>query len=272
MTQMSIGEYLQWVKTNQGHDYESTENNNRFNTNIRTIQGTIADSAIVREIEGKLSEWAHEYEEETDSLLFMHRPVLRFETKTYQATIDKIFRVNCLWNKEFPDNPPQSGWITPENVFSSINDLVRTYWVCKFIDGPKFITEKLAAYCQCKGIKHNSYSQERDEGYYAYHFYIYFDVQVLDAGWNEVNTVAIAEIQVTTQMQEVLKELTHQYFEVTRLEPKSSDNKWKWEVNSNRFRSAYMCHTLHLLEAIILDLRKKALESNRKLKGDDDET
>lgn len=260
MTQMSIEKYLKWVKDNQGHDYESTVNKNRYNTNVKTVQGTISDNAIVHGIESKLGEWAIDYEKETGSSLFMHKPLLQFSTKTYQSTIDKIFRINCLWNKKFPDAPPNSGWINPENIFSKINDLVRACLVCKFIDGPKFITEKLAEYCQENGTKHRCYSQERDEGYYAYHFYIYFDVQVLDSEWKEIDTTAIVEIQFTTQLQEVLKELTHQYFEVSRLEPESSDNKWKWEVNSNRFRSAYMCHTLHLLEAIILDLRKKDTE------------
>ncbi len=65
------------------------------------------------------------------------------------------------------------------------------------------------------------------------------------------------EIQVTTQLQEILGDLTHPYFQISRIDPNSPDRKWKWETDSNRFRSAYMCHTLHLLEAIMIDLRDK---------------
>ena len=109
MTQMSIEKYLKWVKDNHGHDYESTVSKNRYNTNVKTVQGTIADSAIVHEIEDKLGEWAIDYEKETGSSLFMlHKPSLQFSTKAYESTIDKIFRINCLRNKKFPDAPPKS--------------------------------------------------------------------------------------------------------------------------------------------------------------------
>lgn len=254
---ISFDDYLEWMKKEKGYDFKSTENINRFNTNIRSIQSTIVDSSIVREIENKLSEWASEYEMNTHSSLFMQEPLLQFISKPYESVIDKTYRINALWNKGFPGTPPNKGWITPENVFSRINDLIRTCLVCKFIDGPKILTEKLASYCECVKTKYKYYTQERDEGYYAYHFYLLCDAEVLDAKWNSVGTVVSAEIQLTTQLQDVLKNLTHQYFESARLEPKSTDSKWKWEVGSNRFRSAYMCHTLHLLEAIILDLRDK---------------
>lgn len=258
MTQLSLDDYLKWMKTEQGCDFEGAECKNRFNTNISAIFGTITSSNIVDKIESKLVEWSNEYESETGSTLFMDKPKLDFRQKTYDSMIDKTFRVNALWNRKFPDSPPNDGWITAENVYHRINDLVRTYLVCKFIDGPKFLTEKLIEFCHINDTKCKCYSQERDEGYYAYHFYLYFDVSILGPDWIEQKVEAMAEIQVTTQLQEVLKDLTHHYFEITRLEPKSYDDKWKWEVASNRFRSAYMCHTLHLLEAIILDLRKKA--------------
>lgn len=257
MAQMTMQEYLGWFKEQNGYDYESAANRNRFNTNIKTIQGAIANNSIILEIEKKLEEWSDDYEKTTGSMLFMYKPSLQFSTKTYESTLDKIFRLNCLWNRNFPEKAPKSGWITPENIFAKINDLIRTCLVCKFIDGPIFLSEKLADFCKKNEVEYRYYSQERDEGYYAYHFYINFGVQVLDTKWKEIDTTLNVEIQFTTQLQEVLKELTHQYFEISRLEPKSFDNKWKWEVDSNRFRSAYMCHTLHLLEAIILDLRKK---------------
>ncbi len=258
MTQFSLDEYLEWMKTEQGCDFAGVECRNRFNTNISALIGTIANSSIVGEIESKLIEWSTEYESETGSTLFMGKPTLDFRLKPYNSMIDKTFRLNVLWNRNFPKDPPKNGWITAENVYWRINDLVRTYLVCKFIDGPKFLTEKLIEFCQIMGAKCKCYSQERDEGYYAYHFYLFFDVSILGPDWIAQKIEATAEIQVTTQLQEVLKDLTHHYFEITRLEPKSYDDKWKWEVDSNRFRSAYMCHTLHLLEAIILDLRKKA--------------
>ena len=176
--------------------------------------------------------------------------------KPYESVINKSFRKNILWNNRFP-KPPEYGWVTPDNVFSTINDIFRTSFVCKFIDGPKYVTNKLKDFSQYLNLENYSYTHERDEGYYAYHFYVKYPVDIIDEKWSTITVNITFEIQITTQLQEVLKELTHQYFESSRIDPNISDLKWKWEYDSPRFRSGYMCHTLHLLEAIIIDLRDK---------------
>jgi hypothetical protein len=60
---------------------------------------------------------------------------------------------------------------------------------------------------------------------------------------------------VTTQLQEVLRGLTHTFYEEQRATESRKTSKWKWEVRTNRFRVSYLSHTLHLLEAIILEAR-----------------
>jgi hypothetical protein len=106
------------------------------------------------------------------------------------------------------------------------------------------------------------YSQQRDEGYYAHHYYAFFDVPIVNPEWTSTTAKMSLEIQVTTQLQEILGDITHPYFQRSRIDPRVKDNNWKWEIGTNRFRSAYMAHALHLLEAIIIDLRKDSKSMN----------
>jgi hypothetical protein len=63
------------------------------------------------------------------------------------------------------------------------------------------------------------------------------------------------EIQLTTQMQEVLRDLSHSFYEEKRLS-QDDDRQWKWDHKSALFRSSFMGHTLHLLEGVIVELRE----------------
>ncbi len=70
------------------------------------------------------------------------------------------------------------------------------------------------------------------------------------------------EIQLTTQLQEILYKITHKNYEVLRDQRIEGDRSaWKWEVKTNRFRAGYLGHTLHLLEAIIMDLRDEDISN-----------
>jgi hypothetical protein len=116
------------------------------------------------------------------------------------------------------------------------------------------------------GLTSRGYSQERDDGYYAFHSYVTFEAELFDAKWNSVPAGVEVEIQITTQLQEVLRNLTHPLYERRRLQADDHSGKWKWEFDSNRFRLAYLSHALHLLESMILDSRKGVLSSKPLIK------
>ena len=65
------------------------------------------------------------------------------------------------------------------------------------------------------------------------------------------------EIQITTQLQEVLYDLTHTIYEDLRNGVIRQDDGWKWETENPLFKSAYISHTLHFLESSIVDIRKE---------------
>jgi hypothetical protein len=171
-----------------------------------------------------------------------------------------------LRNSSFPYEPPD-GWVHQANLYSKMNDLVRGTLICRFVDAPEFVTAQISEYADRFGLTNRAYSQEREDGYYAFHSYVTFEAEVFDAHWNKAHTAVEVEIQITTQLQEVLRTLTHPLYERRRLQSDDGSGKWKWDFNSTRFRFAYLSHSLHLLESMILESRGGALTNKRSSKG-----
>ncbi|UQY33150.1 hypothetical protein K8U54_15630 [Pseudomonas fulva] len=173
---------------------------------------------------------------------------LKIHTKPLESTLLKIYRNNVIYNRNYPE-APRAGLIDPVDMYSAIDDLLRTRIVCKYMDGPKFVCHKLEAFCQAQGAEYNHRSLSTDAGYYAWHFYVRFSAPVNIAG-NIKDCSMWIEIQITTQLAEVITSLTHSIYEERRV---SGGNKgeWKWEAESPEFKSAYLGHGLHLLEGVI---------------------
>ena len=70
----------------------------------------------------------------------------------------------------------------------------------------------------------------------------------------------MAEIQVTTQMQDVLRAMTHVYYRERRIKPQPKSADARWNFSSPDFRATYLGHTLHLLEGIVAELRSATAE------------
>ena len=91
-------------------------------------------------------------------------PIL--ETKTFDSFFHKTWRKNILDNTNFPKEPP-GGWILPNNWFSKVNDIVRTMWPVKYLDGVEFMIEKITSLCEEHGIECPYFYEAKEEGYYA---------------------------------------------------------------------------------------------------------
>jgi len=252
----TLEEYKEWANTSLSAQYDDVLPRIYKANSANALAGAESNLFFIN-LHKQLIDYAAEYSATYSADLFMSvTPEVKLHQKSFESSLNKEYRANVIRNFSFP-REPRSGWIKPESWFSSINDLIRTTIICKFIDGPKFIAERLKTYGESLGLSCEYVPQQRDDGYYAYHFYIKLPVPVFDRNWVEtVNDISI-EIQLTTQLQEILYQITHRYYESTRDKFISDPHAWKWEVGSSRFRAGYICHTLHLLEGIILELRDK---------------
>lgn len=185
---------------------------------------------------------------------------LQVLSKPYASMLTKIYRINCLQNRGYPA-APKFGFINQANIYDhdKMNDLLRARLVSKYMDGPKFVAAGLAQFCESRGLEFRSYPMHSDTGYHAWHCYIRIPVDLVGRDGIEVRKISF-ELQVTTQLAEVIAGLTHGLYEVNRVQsPRSAGDEWRWEPRSQQFRSAYLGHTLHMLEGIIQTFRDEVL-------------
>jgi hypothetical protein len=228
-----------------------------YSANQNNLLTTVTDSAFLAELPRELSVAAESYgrEKKTKLFAFDRTPKLALDRKTYKAFLEKLFRANVLDNERFPE-APEGGWVSLNNAFERIDDIVRTTIVVAYADGPEFVVRKIQELASRKTLTVRVKDHAQEKGYYAHHFYVHFPLNVsspTDAARYPVVSVPI-ELQVTTELQGTLREITHWLYERERLSggPRAD---WKTQFGSGRFRAAYMAHSLRFIEAMVVDLR-----------------
>lgn len=181
--------------------------------------------------------------------------------KGCDSFVEKLYRLNVVENDEFPAAPTDDGWITPTSAlrFGAVDDVVRTTLVVAYADGPSFLSAHLKKAAETAGHACIVKDHSKEKGYYAHHVYIGVPVEVAELSSSEYRKIAVpVEIQITTELQAVLREVTHRLYESERLSGGLVDG-WKEDFDSGRFRAAYMAHSLRFIEAMIVDLRRATL-------------
>jgi hypothetical protein len=236
-------------------DFAAAERNYTFN--MRAAHQSVNDGATLRKIVTELRSLPVRYAAGRPHLLFFPPtipPELDLQTKPFKSALDKLYRSNILYNRNFP-KPPRDGGIEPPKLYEGMDDLIRTRLVCKYMDGPRFVCEALVRYCGQIGVECKLRELSTEAGYYAWHFYVRIPVELMLDG-SVVQKDMWVEVQITTQLAEVITALTHELYEARRSAgPAPKNDDWKWDAGSHDFRSAYLGHGLHLLEGIIQNLK-----------------
>ena len=75
-------------------------------------------------------------------------------SKPFESLLSKALRRDVLENQLFPQEPT-GGWLMPDKWNSRVNDIVRTYFVTKYLDGAGFMVKKIHGLCEKdrKGLK-----------------------------------------------------------------------------------------------------------------------
>ena len=119
----NISEYLKWAKDNLDSDFEDSGFKRRYDVNLTTSMTTVSKHKFFLETQTNLENWNQEYSQKTGTMLLMGTQPLQLIQKPYQSAVDKSFRINVLWNDNFPEAPKQ-GWVTTENIYHYFNDLI----------------------------------------------------------------------------------------------------------------------------------------------------
>jgi len=251
----TLEDYITWATSTLEHQYNETCET-WYKMTAPYILGVWSDNFLKAGWREVLTGAAEEYMSEFGVSLFADEatPEVVLKTKPYPSVLDKLYRENVIWNPKFPEQP-EKGWCAPDDVFSRFNDIIRTRIVLRYLDGPEYLAKKISVFAQSLGFQCDFESRESDEGYYGFHVYITTQTDIPDRSYSNRASSSKLEIQLTTQLQDVLRDLTHKFYEERRLQHQPDRKAWKWAHKSNHFRSAYIAHTLHLLEGIILDVR-----------------
>ena len=175
--------------------------------------------------------------------------------KTFQSFFLKTYRRNVLDNRSWP-NAPDGGWLLPASWFEKVSDIVRTLFVVKYLDGVEFLATKIQTLSKDCGLACEVEFQAREEGYYAAHISIIQDFDIPTMVFDTFRASIPIEIQITTQLQEVIRGLLHKHYEERRINTQSFDIKWQWDYKCAEFSTNYLGHILHYVEGMIMGIRE----------------
>lgn len=247
-------EFVKWMEAKFGISNEIAKSN--YESNATRLLSTFKGHSFWRRIGELLKEWDTEYFISHKVHLFTSDVLPEVVTKPYDSLLNKAFRKDCLNNDSFP-NEPKKGWISPNTWFDSIHDIVRTAFVVKYLDGVKFLDHKLLQVSKEVGCKYSCSYEAHDDGYYAAHVAVVLELPVVDLAWQQTNHQIEVEIQITTELQEMVKRLLHKYYEDNRRKVIPNDYKWQWDYQSEQFVPNFLGHIAHYLEGMIVEIRDK---------------
>lgn len=251
-------EYFDWAATTTGIDLKDRKVESLFEFNASTAMNAIGQSEYWKSLPGVLKQAAENYQREKRADLFQQAWTFEVHLgrKSYSSLLEKLFRRNVLENRNFPLPPHENGWISPESAFEAVDDLVRTTVTCNYLDGPHFVHDCLTTHARESNLETRTKVHSSDFGHYAYHLYVAFTINLATPTSGLQERKVWLEIQTTTLPQELLSDLTHKYYRQHRI-ASAGNQEWRWEYGTKRFKARYICHALHLLEAMILEVRDR---------------
>ena len=255
----NIEEYKKWLQ--EKHKIEISERTLvHYDSVTSKVKRDFEGSVFWIQLTKNLREFDSVYNLEKHYPLFISDLKPEVYIKPFDSFLLKTARKNILENICWP-NEPDGGWVLPNNWFSRINDIIRTLLKVKYLDGVGFLIDRIHVHCEQHGMPCEVFLQAREEGYYAAHLYTKQEFEIPRFTWDTENVEMSVEIQITTQLQEVIRRLLHKYYEERRGRLKEEDTKWQWNYESDEFIANYLGHILHYVEGMIMEVREKQKEA-----------
>lgn len=263
----SRADYVRWLKEGFGVEVDNRLEE-RFEAVVNKVKRDFEASELWRQVCANLNDYDSGYRIGAQNYpLFLDGgkpPTL--ETKSFESFLLKTYRRNISENGLWPE-PPKDGWVMPDDGFAALNDLVRTSFVVKYLDGVEFLAERLQQKSRDSGCRCTLEFEARMEGHYAAHLCIRDTFQIPDNRWDIEAVSMSVEIQIITQLQEVIRRLTHQYYEERREQPVKARSNWQWDYRSDEFTANYLGHILHYVEGMIMEVRTRQRDGEKGLKA-----
>ena len=249
--------YRKWLRQSHGV-HVNDRMKNHYEAVCQTIKNEIERSAFWTQILQGLRTLDDEYLVERHTTL-VHSFTPPVVTKSFDSFLNKTFRKNILRNANYPD-PPTGGWLLPPAWLSQVNDVVRTTLTVHFLDGVEYLLQYIREIADGVGGSVQEEFEARVEGYYAVHLYFQTPIEIVQRNFSKETRTFSFEIQITTQVKELIKEILHPFYERERLTG-ASRKDWRWDYNSDEFIANHLGHILHYVEGMIVQVRDRQREA-----------
>lgn len=253
-----LGEYREWLSNERNAEVtKAVEGHYEAATTL--IQSQFEDLPVWREILESLSTWDESYRLAHGGYALLGSVATpSVGSKDFQSFLSKTYRWNVVKNERWPE-PPVSQWVVFPDWYSQINDIVRTSLTAKYLDGVTYLVDKVKEVAAKHKIPSRDYFQATTDGYYAAHVYLRPTFSLPDITFAIRAIPVEIEIQITTQLQDVIKLLIHRYYAEHRETHDFADVTWQWDQTTDEFATNYLGHILHYVEGMIVEVRDKQI-------------
>ncbi len=252
----TLKQYEQWLRVVWQGDRRELRRG-RYLQQQRDLQEAFKASPFYGSLQGQLLAWSAEYKDQMKADLFSRgQPEVDLKLKPWESFLSRTWRENVLKNDNWPE-PPLGGWYSPDCWFERVRDVVRTRLVVRYLDGVEFLATRLARHARGLGQDSERRTHAKEDGYYAMHVVVQqsFEVQTLNFEELEERCSGV-EVQLATELQRTIGELTHEYFQGRRETRPHGEEKWQWDYRAPEFTPLYLGHLLHYIEGMIMQVRE----------------
>lgn len=219
-----------------------------------SLKAQFESSEFWLDLQARLPDFEAAYYVETGLGLLAFPHSGHVETKSWESFLAKTYRRNVLRNPSFPDEP-SGGWLLPPTWFSATKDVVRTMFVVKYLDGVQELRKRVETLAAEHRLNCESTLEGTPAGYYAGHLVVTANLKVPTTSWAQREAPVPVELQVTTQIKEVIKGLLYRTYRLDRMQVED-DLEWQWEYDGRPFAANYLGHILHYVEGRIMNVRR----------------
>lgn len=256
-----LAAYRSWLA--EVHKFNEGIHRSHYEVAARDALTCLAKSAFWTSICKELPNFAAEYEIEAGGYrLLADNTCPELLVKAFDSAIEKSYRHNVVTNAGWP-TAPAGGWVLPENWFLRLGDVLWCRFKAKYLDGVEFLAGRIQKKAIACGHSCRVEHKARDEGYYAVHLDLTVACDLRTLTWGTERKDVGLEIQVTTEVQELILQLTHRYYERSRVAEPDPTFKWQWNYKAEEFTANYLGHILHYVEGMIMDIRDKQKGINK---------
>lgn len=225
------------------------------------IKNDFSNSEFFNDLKSELNDLNDWYQMQEKFILLVLSKCLNLDTKKFDDMMEKSYRKDVLCNEHWEDSDNSwtinYDWVNPLNCFEKLNDILRTRIMIRYLDGARLVLGVLKKVANKHEYSSKIAFKSDEYGYYGVHFVVKYPVEIERINLGSKNILLNVEIQICTQISEVINELLHLYYEKKRLEFHGADKDWRWDYDCDEFIPAYLGHMTHYIEGMIMQSREK---------------